>query len=277
VIGERQIQHLKIDDIQPIYNDLVERGFSSRTVRHTHVILNAALNQAVRWGLLRSNPAIYAHLPAKERGEARAMTQEQAQRFLAACQSDERCEYFSFLLATGVRPSEACAIQWSDISFETKQLTLERTLVRPEGGGWAFEETKTGNRRSFELPQATLTMLEAFQKKAIPNKHGLVFTTVDGEPLDVRNLNTRNFKRICTVAGLEGFSMYHLRHTCATLLLLAGVHPKVVSERLGHADITTTLNVYAHVLPTMQKEASDKLNAMLFTATVDLSEVRTVN
>ncbi len=276
-LGERQIGHIKHDDIQGLYGEMLERGLSPRMVRHTHVIVNATLNQAVRWGLLRSNPAIYAELPPKTRSQAKAMTQEQAQRFMAASQLDERYEYFAILLTTGLRPSEAMALKWSDVNFETRQLTVERTLVRPEGGGWAFEETKTGNKRSFELPDGAMLMLANLKSRAYPNPHNLIFTTIDGEPLEVSNLSSRNFRRICKVAGLEGFTMYSLRHTCATLLLLAGVHPKVVAERLGHSDITTTLNVYAHVLPTMQKEASDRLNDMLFANPKDISDLRTVN
>ena len=94
---------------------------------------------------------------------------------------------------------------------------------------------------------------------------GLVFATVDGTPINVRNLTLRHFKPILKRAGLpSNFRLYDLRHTCATLLLQANEHPKVVSERLGHASITLTLDTYSHVLPSMQQGASDKLERILY-------------
>ena len=94
--------------------------------------------------------------------------------------------------------------------------------------------------------------------------YGLVFATKTGRPLDLTNINYRYFKPLLKEAGLPNIRLYDLRHTCATLLLLAGENPKVVSERLGHANITLTLDTYSHVLPTMQEEATQKLKQMLF-------------
>jgi integrase len=93
----------------------------------------------------------------------------------------------------------------------------------------------------------------------------LVFATEVGTPLTLQNLMKRHFKPILKAAGLpESIRIYYLRHTCATLLLAAGENPKVVSERLGHSSIVLTLDVYSHVLPTMQKAAAEKLEAVLF-------------
>ncbi len=98
-----------------------------------------------------------------------------------------------------------------------------------------------------------------------------MFPNVDGEPLFIQNLSSRVYKRILKRAGLpETFRLYDLRHTCATLLLLAGVHPKVVSDRLGHSSISETMDTYSHVIPGMQREASEKLDTMLFKVPVEL-------
>ncbi len=95
--------------------------------------------------------------------------------------------------------------------------------------------------------------------------HGLVFAAEDGEPLHASNLTARHFKPALKAAGLpQEVRLYDLRHTCATLLLLAGVNPKIVAERLGHASVTLTLDTYSHVLPTMQEEAAGRLEAMLY-------------
>jgi integrase len=116
------------------------------------------------------------------------------------------------------------------------------------------------------------------RENAPANEHDLVFPNQNGEPLDVDNFAQRNFKRILKVAGLPNIRLYDLRHTCATLLLLAWMHAKVVSERLGHASIRETMDTYSHVLPSMQKQASDALEHLLFSdKSEDYQQVRELN
>ena len=138
-----------------------------------------------------------------------------------------------------------------------------------------MSEPKTNrSRRTVPFPLSVTTALRLHKSKqgevrlksgdAYTN-HGLVFATAEVEPLNLRNLTLRHFRPILKRAGLnEKLRLYDLRHTCASLLLGANEHPKVVSERLGHASITLTLDTYSHVLPSMQKGASDKLERILY-------------
>lgn len=175
-----------------------------------------------------------------------------------------------------MRPEEYLGMQWEDIDKERGTATVQRTLIwRDKGGGWYFGEPKTvRSRRLIPLPASTLRALAEHRRRqaaerlkagAAYSNHDLVFATPEGGPLMPGNLKRRHFRPILDRAKLpKDFRLYDLRHTCATLLLLAGENPKVVSERLGHATVTLTLDTYSHVLPTMQEAASQKLEQMLY-------------
>ncbi len=264
-LGERLLSSIKPYDIQALYAGMLERNLSPKTVRHAQTILHNAFEQAIRWGLLATNPAQHIDLPKPKHREMQAMTEQAAGQFLAAAKSDPLHALFELLLGTGLRPSEAIGLKWSDLDPLSSTLSVQRTVVRPKGGGWCFGPTKTKRgRRTLALPAGLVTTLLAHRAASPPNEHELMFTTVLGEALELSNLRSRNFAAVQKRAGLSGFNLYSLRHTHATLLLLAGVHPKVVSERLGHATIVITLNTYSHVLPNMQQEAAAKLEALLY-------------
>lgn len=253
-------------ELQKLYGELSGRGLAPRTVRYCHTVLHNALGQAVKWRMIPQNPALYVDLPRKQHREMHAMTEAEAGRFLAASACEEDHALFALLLTTGLRPSEAMGLKWSDYDPRSRTLSVSRVVARPAGGGWRFEAPKTAkSRRSFEVPAGLAALLEQHRAKPRENPHGFIFPNLDGDPLHIQNLSSRVYKRILKRAGLpDSFRLYDLRHTCATLLLLAGVHPKVVSDRLGHSSISETMDTYSHVLPGMQKEASEKLDVMLF-------------
>jgi integrase len=181
----------------------------------------------------------------------------------------------AFMLCTGARPSECFAVKWSDIDFDRSTVTIQRSvewLSKKQGGSWYFKDTKTkSSRRCVPLPAPMLQQLRehrAAQSEALLKigvRTDLVFASSDGTPLQRRNVSRRYFKPALRAAGLpQDLSLYALRHTCATLLLQANVHPKIVAERLGHSSVTLTMDVYSHVLPTMQTEATAQLERMLY-------------
>ena len=225
--------------------------------------------------MLSRNPAELVELPRQGRKEMRSLTPMQAADFLRAAAKDRWGVLFAFALATGARPEEYFGLQWKDVDFESGVVTVPRALIRRKGGGWYFGEPKTArSRRSIPLPASTLRSLVEHRRAQAEERlrlgpdyhqHDLVFATTEGGPLMLGNLKRRHFRAILERANLPtDFCLYDLRHSCATLLLAAGEHPKVVSERLGHASVTLTLDVYSHVLPTMQEEASRKLEKMLY-------------
>jgi integrase len=217
----------------------------------------------------------------------KVLTPDQAAAFMKATVLDKWKPFFSLMLSSGVRPGEALGLKWSDVDFVKNRITICRSLTRTEGGGWELQEPKTNrSRRTIPLPAGVIDDLkelkqkqdqEAAERKRVIkwnlkgketaekyNDHDFVFASDNGEPMSDKNLFRRHFKPLLKDAKLPDIRLYDLRHTCATLLLAAGENPKIVSERLGHASITLTLDTYSHVLPDMQQAAVEKLEALLF-------------
>lgn len=290
-LGEKRLCDLRPLDIQSLYTymaapklkkDEVPQqgviyglGLSARSIRYTHAILSSALKQAIKWHMLAVNPCAAVELPRMMRREMQAFSPEDAGAFLKSAADDEHGIIFAFALATGMRPEEYLALKWSDVNLEQGRATVQRTLVFRKGGGWYFGEPKTSrSRRTVPLPASIVRALAAHRREQMEARlkagasyqnHDLVFATVEGTPHNLRNLTLRHFQKILTRAKLSTkFRVYDLRHSCATLLLVAGENPKIVSERLGHASIVLTLDTYSHVLPTMQEAASQKLERILF-------------
>ena len=274
VIGGKRISDLRAMDIQLLYAAMQERGLSSRTVRYVNAVLSSALKQAVKWGVIARNPASLVELPKIQRKEMQALSTEDAVKFLKAAAEDRYSVLFTLALITGMRPEEYLGLQWKDIDLQNGVITVQRAVIERNKIGWYFSEPKTTtSRRSIPIPQSLLQALTKHKHKqleerlkagAIYQDYDLVFATREGHPLLRRNIVRRHFKPILKRAGLpESLRLYDLRHSCATLLLAANENPKVVGERLGHASIRMTMDVYSHVLPTMQRAASDKLELLL--------------
>ncbi|CCQ96582.1 Integrase family protein [[Clostridium] ultunense Esp] len=279
VIGEHKLSKLKPLDIQKLINDMHDKGIT-RTTQYTVTVLKQALKQAVKWQLIPRNPAELVEIPRKkaiidddEDGNMRVLTKEEAIWFKEAASSDPYYALFMLMLTTGVRPGEAYALKWDEVDLENGRIFIKTSLYRTKDG-WKLKEPKTpGSRRNITIPPEMINILKEHKEKQEERKkkkaesykdYGFVFTADNGEPITHRNLVKRHFKPILELAGLPPIRIYDLRHTCATLLLLAGISPKVVAERLGHASVNMTLNRYSHVLPDMQQKASDALQEMLF-------------
>lgn len=180
---------------------------------------------------------------------------------------------FEFALLSGMRLEEYLALQWSDVDLERGTAQIRRALIRHKKG-WSFEQPKTArSRRTISLPAPLLKRLVAHKRKQAEERlklgaawqaHDLIFCSEEGMPLSIPNLTYRYFRPILTKANLPRIRLYDLRHSCATLLLIAEENPKVVSERLGHSTIVLTLDTYSHVLPMMQQKAATKLEKMLY-------------
>lgn len=270
-LGHRSLAQLSPRDIQSTYAQLQARGLSARTVRYAHSVLHSALDQAVKWKLIRENPAKTVDLPRFQQREMRVLTARQARAFLGAAAHDRWHALWHLLLTTGMRPGEALGLRWADV--EGDKLRIRRNLVRLGNGRWETKEPKTGKgRRTIVLAKTTTSLLqqhrrlqaaERLRAGATYSDHGLVFAAANGSPLDWRLVAQRHFHRIIKAAGLPHIRPYDLRHTCATLLIAAGENVKVVSERLGHSTAAMTLDVYTHVLPDMQEAATARLERLL--------------
>ena len=258
-LGETRLERITPLQIQGLYGKMIEDGLSPRTVRLTHAILRNALKQAVRWGMLPNNPADSVDLPKQQTREMTTMSSEEAQAFLRAIEGDSYHVLLATLLGTGMRPSEAAGLRWSDVDLIGRRLHVQRTASKV-GGRWLFNAPKTAKgRRQIDLPDGLVSLLAGHVRDGEQ-----VFTNFSGEPFSQRTVIEHHFKPALKVAGIsDSVRLYHLRHTHASLLLLAGVHPKVVSERLGHSTIQITLDTYSHVLPSLQRDAGDVVDRML--------------
>ena len=268
--GKGKLSKLAPVDIQKLYAKMLTAknkgglGLTPRTVINTHRVLSSALKQAVKWRMLTQNVCQYVDLPKRQKTEMVALSEAEVSRFLIAAQGSRHCVLFTVMLSTGLRPGEALALMWKDFDPVGRTLTVQRALETVKGKHY-FKTPKTPHsRRSIKLPD-NLVKLLLEHEALLPFSSDLIFPSLEDTPLGERNVVRRYFKPLLIKAGLpETVRFYDLRHTHATLLLKAGVHPKIVSERLGHSSITLTLDTYSHVLPGMQDEAANKLDAMLF-------------
>jgi len=202
---------------------------------------------------------------------------DQVARFLDAARTDRLFALYVLALDSGMRQGELFALHWTDFDFASGSVLVQRSLEEINGHHRLKETKSAKGRRRIPLSRFTLDALNEHRKRMLADGYmsGPVFCNTDGGFLHKANVLRRSFWPIITNANKEAkqqntepallpeIRFHDLRHTCATLLLLAGENPKVVSERLGHASIELTLNCYSHVLPTMQQGAAAKMNAIL--------------
>jgi len=271
-IGKVALARLSPDHLQRLYANRLEAGQSPASVVQLHAVLRRALNQATRWGLVARNVARLVTPPRIKRQEMATLSPEQARAFLGAARGDRLEALYVLALSTGMRQGELLALRWRDVDLEAGRLQVKATLQRtPEG--FVFAEPKTArSRRQIALAGTAVEALrrhrvnqaeERLKLGAAWENDDLVFTNEAGQPLDGTRVSSGSFRRLLEEAGLPRIRFHDLRHTAATLMLGRGVHPKVASEMLGHAQVSITLDLYSHVSPTMQTEAAAALDAIL--------------
>jgi integrase len=264
-LGQAQLAKLAAVHVQGLYATLATAGVSSSMQRKAGLTLTIALNEAVRLGLVPGNAAQKVRKPKGAKSEVEVFDPEQVGRFLQSARESRHYAFYMTALDSGARPGELLALMWENVDFEGGFLSVTKSLEEINGHV-RVKDTKTAKgRRRIDLSADTLAVLAEHRKVALaagrmaaPVSHNL-----EGGYLLQCNLIRRSFKPILAKAGLPSVGLYTLRHTCATLLLLADVPAKVVSERLGHSSIGITLDTYSHVLPTMQKRAASVLGAIL--------------
>ncbi len=273
LLGKVKLQKLGPQHLQRLYNTKREEGYSPQTVQHIHRLLHRALKDAVRWNLIPRNVCDLVDTPRVPKKEMQALTPEQAQQFLDAARDDPLEALYVLALNTGMREGELLALQWKDIDFTRGKLQVKRKIMRLPKKGFVISEPKTArSRRSIPLAPLTLEALQRHRlrqyeqrQEAGPlwDEQDLVFCNSVGRPIEVGNMLRRSFRPLLAKAGLPQIRFHDVRHSCATLLLTMEVHPKVVQERLGHSQISVTLDMYSHVLPTLQEDATRRLETLL--------------
>jgi len=270
-LGKVRLGKLQPQRVQALLDTKLRSGLAPQSVVHIRAILRRALGRAIRYGWLYRNVATLTDPPRVERFEIKPFTPNEARAFLEAARLDDLEALYKLALSTGLRQGELLGLKWKDVDLDKAELRVNHALQR-YGGALHLVPPKTPrSRRSVPIPALAVEPLRQLRTRqrdarllagALWHETGLVYTTRWGTPIEPRNA-TRSFKRLLARAGLRPMRFHDLRHSCATLLLVQGVSPRVVMEILGHSQINVTMNTYSHVLPDLQRDAAARLDELL--------------
>lgn len=267
-LGGVALSKLAPAHVQGLLGALEREGVSPRLRQMVRSVLNVALKQAVRLEIIRRNPVAAVDRPRAPKPEIRPLNVAECRKLLETAKGDRLEALYVVALSTGLRQGEILGLRWGDVDLAERALQVRRTLIADGSTGQLeLAEPKTAkSRRRVDLPGFAVAALAAHRAAlgAVPLPDRLVFTDTEGNPLRKSNLLRRSFKPLLARAGLAQATRFHdLRHSAASLLLVQGVHPKIVQERLGHSTIALTLDTYSHVLKGLGAEAASKLDAIL--------------
>lgn len=264
VLGQLFVEKMQAEHIDDVLSQMDGLSGSSRAEALT--IMRGVLELAVRWKHCLHNVAKDVSRPRVTRSDIQPLTVAQCKLFLEHAAADRLYGYFVVAIMTGLRQSELCGLQWSDVDLKAKTLVVNRRQLEVDGV-FDVDTPKTGSsRRVVTLPAMAVDALISHKARmmAAGTLHSeWVFHDSNGGPLRRQNVKRRHFDVILKSAGLPHVRFHDIRHTAATVLLQMGENPKVVQERLGHSRVSTTLDVYSHVMPGMQEQAASKLDELL--------------
>lgn len=247
---------------------------SARSVQAIRATLRAALALAWKQGLIRENPALRVSVPKLPQTEATYLTAEEVGKFVKKTDKSPLGRLYCLALLTGLRLGEATGLTWQDIDLDNSVIRVRRQLQRIEGVLTLKDLKSRSSRRVLALPDSAARILREQrdaqldwkrQNETWPDQYNLVFTTIEGRPLDAKTVHN-TLKRICRLAEIPEVSFHKLRHTTATHMAAAGVPLHIVKDQLGHSQIGLTSNTYAHAVPTALREASAILERSLNSA-----------
>lgn len=248
-------------------------GLSPRSVRYVHTIAHRAFKDAVKWGRLARNPADAADPPrasSSGRPESVTWTAEQLRTFLAGTRDNRHGTAYLVLATTGLRRGEALGLRWRDLDLDAGRAAIRQTVIAVRHTPMLGTPKTAKGRRTVTLDNGTVAALREHRKRQAVERlqmgsgwvdHDLVFAHIDGAMLHPERF-TRSFSDAVKRSGLPTIRLHDLRHGWATMALSAGVHPKVVQERLGHANIGVTLDTYSHVTGSLHDDAAERVAAL---------------
>jgi integrase len=280
-IGALPLQAITPITLKTLYADLLAHGkrngrdgLSPSTVRYVHAVMRKALKDAVRSNLVQRNVAELVDPPRITRAQIRTWSAREVRTFLNHVRSDRLYAAYVLAATTGMRRGEVLGSRWQDVDLDHGRVSVSQTLVVVSGYDVQYSEPKTAKgRRMIALDSQTTEALKEWRESQLVERAlwgdayedaDLMFCREDGKPLHPDQFSDA-FWRHVAAAKLPRIRFHDLRHTHATLALAAGVHPKVVSERLGHASIVITLDTYSHAIPAMQETAAELVASLVFT------------
>lgn len=266
-LGKVKLQKLTAPQVQAFYSAKLQEGLSPKTVTNIHGFLHKALDNAVRWNIVSRNVCDAVTPPRVPRKELNFLTQDQAATLLQEVKAHKLEALLTVAITTGLRRGELLALRWQDINFELGTIQVKRAVSYHQVYGYVESEPKTSrSRREIMLASFVVEVLTKHQQQQKEQRlaadsdwtdKNLVFTNATGDFYSPSTL-VKAFRRFLKKVGLPHMRFHDLRHSAATILLTMKVHPKVVQEILGHSQITTTMDIYSHAMPSMQSEATEQ-------------------
>jgi integrase len=270
-LGTIKLDHLTPQHVQELLNCRLADGLSAKTVRYMHQVLRSALGVARRWEMVDRNVATLVDPPRAKRPHIRPLEPDEARRFLDSVQGKRLEALYSVALALGLRQGEALGLRWQDVDLAAGVLRVRHQLQRIDRKLKLVEPKTERSQRTLVIPTSIVERLGEHAKRQLAEKlwagskwveNDLVFANRFGAPLQARRV-IADFHKVLSEAGLPRIRFHDLRHSCATLLLVQGVSPRVVMEILGHSEIAMTMDTYSHVVPELQREAAAKMESVL--------------
>ncbi|MCB0953456.1 MAG: site-specific integrase [Microthrixaceae bacterium] len=271
-LGDRNVGSLRPIDLDLLYADLAARGLSNRTVRICHTVLRQSLEQARRWGFIARSPAVDASPPPQRRAEVTPPTPAEVLTLLDGAFGEDPAfgSYLWLLAATGCRRGEACALRWSDLDLERGEVAIRRSISLV-AGELREKDTKTHQSRRMAIDKGTVGVLRTHRlhqrELALALGVGVaddafVFGDAEGGPWRP-DVCTNRFGRLRARLELDRVRLHDLRHFVASVLVDGGVPIGTVSTRLGHSQLSTTLDLYTHAIPATDQRAAAYLGSLL--------------
>jgi integrase len=273
-VGHQRLDRLQPEHLERLYAALAEKGLSPASILRAHRVLSRALKVASQRGKVARNVATLVDPPVVKRPDtALPLSAQEVKRVMAAAQAHRNAARWTVAMALGLRQSEALALRWADVDLEQGTLAVRRGVHRVRGQGLVYEEPKADrSRRTLALPAPLVEALRAHRTAQLEERLAasaewadldLVFAQPNGKAIE-RKSDWRAWKVLLQEAGVRDVRLHDGRHTAATLLLSEGVHPRVVMEVLGHAQMRTTTDTYSHVMPALGRDAADRMGRALW-------------
>lgn len=269
-MGDILLKDVKPLHCQNVLNQMSMGDYKDSTINLARITMNVLFDDAVDNGLITKNPVTKSVKVASgnEVASKRAMSVDEQKHFLEMAKDSSYFNQYSFVLQTGLRTGELTALKWSDVDFENRVLHVRRTMDF-RNKEWRISTTKTKNgKRDIPLTKKAIEiLLDLKMDKRKPNiipmeYHDFVFLSKTGKPI-LNSAYNMILQRICEKSGIEKFSMHELRHTFATRCIDAGMAPKALQEILGHANISTTMDIYVHVTKDSKSREIEGVETML--------------
>ena len=267
-IGDKRLSALKPLHVQSMLATMETEKVGARTRQYSLITLHRAFTVGIRWKLIIWNPCDAVDRPKVTRREIVPLSADQAIKLLKAGEGGRQYALIVLAITTGMRQGELFGLQWEDIDLARGVLSVTHSLEEINGKTRLKEPKSKSGRRQISLPGIAVKALQEHQERQ--KAEGLadsayVFPDTAGGPLRKCNFHRHVWVPLRKAVNMEKLHFHDLRHASATMMLSEGVHPKIVQERLGHANISMTMDTYSHVMPTMQVEAAGKFDTLLNT------------